>query len=96
MRLAPRSLFSRLVLVQSSVLIVALLVSFAIHMHERGEALSQASGMQAAQRITDIVKLLEPLSPPERRRIVQVLARIAERVAWLFREAEFEQIKRKD
>jgi len=74
MRLAPRSLFSRLVLVQLSVLIVALLASFAIHMHERGEALSQASGMQAAQRIADIVKLLEPLGAEERRRIVQVFS----------------------
>jgi len=74
MRLAPRSLFSRLVLVQLSVLIVALLASFAIHMHERGEQLSQASGMQAAQRIADIVKLLEPLGPEERRRIVRVFS----------------------
>jgi signal transduction histidine kinase len=74
MRFAPRSLFSRLVFVQLSVLIVALLVSFAIHMHERGEALSQASGMQAAQRIADIVKLLEPLGSAERRRIVQAFS----------------------
>jgi signal transduction histidine kinase len=74
MRLAPRSLFSRLVLVQLGVLLVALLLSFAIHMHERGEALAQASGMQAAQRIADIVKLLEPLAPAERRRIVQVFS----------------------
>jgi len=73
-RLAPRSLFSRLVLVQLSVLIVALLVSFAIHMHERGEALAQASGMQAAQRIADIVTLLESLAPPERRRVVQAFS----------------------
>ncbi len=72
--LAPRSLFSRLVLVQLSVLVLALLASFAIHMHERGEALAQASGMQAAQRIADIVKLLEPLGPAERRRIVQVFS----------------------
>ncbi|TAK83576.1 MAG: HAMP domain-containing histidine kinase [Betaproteobacteria bacterium] len=74
MRLAPRSLFSRLVLVQLSVLIVALLMSFAIYMQERGEALAQASGMQAAQRIADIVKLLEPLGAAERRRIVQVFS----------------------
>jgi len=74
MRLAPRSLFSRLVLVQLSVLIVALLLSFVIQMHERGEALAQVSGMQAAQRIADIVKLLEPLGPAERRRIVQVFS----------------------
>jgi signal transduction histidine kinase len=72
--LAPRSLFGRLVVVQLGVLTVALLVSFAIHMHERGEALAQASGMQAAQRIADIVKLLETLAPAERRRIVQVFS----------------------
>jgi signal transduction histidine kinase len=74
MRLAPRSLFGRLVLVLLGGLVVAQLLSFAIHMHERGEALSQASGMQAAQRIGDIVKLLEPLGPAERRRIVQVFS----------------------
>jgi signal transduction histidine kinase len=74
MNVAPRSLFSRLVLVQLSVLVVALLVSFAIHMHDRSEALAQASGMQTAQRIADIVRLLEPLAPAERRRIVQVFS----------------------
>lgn len=74
MRLAPRSLFGRLVLVLLGGLVVAQLVSFAIHMHERGEALSQASGMQTAQRIADIVKLLEPLDPAARRRIVGVFS----------------------
>jgi len=74
MRFAPRSLFGRLVLVLLGGLVVAQLLSFAIHMHERGEALSQASGMQAAQRIADIVKLLEPLDPAERRRIVRVFS----------------------
>ena len=73
-RFAPRSLFSRLVLVQLTVLVAALLMSFALHMHERGEALSQASGMQAAERIADIVKLLEPLAPDERRRIVRAFS----------------------
>lgn len=74
MRLVPRSLFSRLVLVLLGGLLVAQLLSFAIHMHERGEALAQASGMQAAQRIADVVRLLEPLRPEERRRIVQVFS----------------------
>jgi signal transduction histidine kinase len=72
--LAPRSLFSRLMLVQLGVLVVALFISFAIHMHERGEALAQASGMQAAQRIADIVRLLDSLAPAERRRIVQAFS----------------------
>lgn len=74
MRFSPRSLFGRLVLVMLGGLLVAQFVSFAIHMHERGEALAQASGLQAAQRIADIVKLLEPLPPAERRRIVQAFS----------------------
>jgi len=74
MSLVPRSLFSRLVLVLLTGLIIAQLLSFAIHMHERSELLSQSSGMQSAQRIADIVRLLETLSPEERRRIVQVLS----------------------
>jgi signal transduction histidine kinase len=74
MRFLPRSLFSRLVLVLLGGLVTAQLLSFAVHMHERGELLSQASGMQSAQRIADIVQLLETLSPPERRRIVQILS----------------------
>ncbi len=74
MRLLPRSLFSRLVLVLLTGLVIAQLLSLAIHLHERGELLSQASGMQAAQRVADIVKLLDSLAPTERRRIVQVLS----------------------
>jgi signal transduction histidine kinase len=74
MRFAPRSLFGRMMLVLLAGLLVAQLVSFAIHMHERGEALSQASGMQGAQRIADIVRLLDSLAPAERRRIVQAFS----------------------
>ncbi len=74
MRLAPRSLFSRLVLVLLAGLIVAQLLSFAIHMHERGELLLQASGVRSAQRVADVVRLLESVGPAERRRIVDVLS----------------------
>jgi signal transduction histidine kinase len=74
MRFLPRSLFSRLVLVLLGGLLTAQLLSFAVHMHERGELLSQASGRQAAQRIADIVRLLDPLAPAERRRIVQAFS----------------------
>lgn len=73
MSLLPRSLFSRLALVMLGGLLIAQLASFAIHMHDRGELIAQASGMQSAQRIADIVRLLDPLSPAERRRIVKVL-----------------------
>jgi signal transduction histidine kinase len=74
MRLLPRSLFSRLTLVLLGGLLVAQLLSFAIHMHDRGELLAQASGMQSAQRIADIVRLLDTLAPAERQKIVRVLA----------------------
>jgi len=74
MRLAPRSLFGRLVLVLLAGLIVAQLLSLAIHMHERGELLLQASGVRSAQRVADVVRLLESVGPAERRRIVDVLS----------------------
>jgi signal transduction histidine kinase len=74
MRLLPRSLFSRLVLVLLGGLLVAQILSLAIHAHERGQLLSQASGMQSAQRIADIVKVLEPLAPTERRKMVAILS----------------------
>ena len=74
MRLVPRSLFSRLVLVLMAGLLVAQVLSLAIHAHERGRLLAQASGMQSAQRIADIVNVLEPLGPEERRKLVSVLS----------------------
>lgn len=74
MRLVPRSLFSRLVLVLIGVLAIAQVVSLAVHMHERGELLSQASGMRSAQRIADIIRLLDSMNADERLRIVQVLS----------------------
>ena len=74
MRFLPRSLFSRLVLVLLGGLVVAQLLSFAVHMHERGELLSRASGRQSAQRIADIARFLDSLDARERRAIVQVLS----------------------
>ena len=74
MRLIPRSLFSRLVLVLLTGLFIAQVLSLAIHAHERGQLLSEATGMQSAQRIADIVKVLEPLTPAERRKMVAILS----------------------
>ena len=73
MRLLPRSLFGRLMLVLSAGLIVAQLLSAAINLAERDSVLVRASGMQPAQRIADIVRLLDSLSPAERGRIVGIL-----------------------
>ena len=73
MRLLPQSLFGRLMLVLASGLIVAQLLSAAINLVERDSLLVRASGMQPAQRIADIVRLLDSLSPTERARIVAIL-----------------------
>jgi signal transduction histidine kinase len=72
-RLLPRSLFGRLMLVLASGLVVAQLLSAAINLVERDSVLVRASGMQPAQRIADIVTLLDSLSPIERERIVGIL-----------------------
>ncbi|HAZ60394.1 MAG TPA: two-component sensor histidine kinase [Gammaproteobacteria bacterium] len=72
-RWLPRSLFSRMVLVLLAGLVVAQLTSFAIHWQERGQLMQQMGGMRSAQRIADIVKLLDPLAPAERARIAAVI-----------------------
>ena len=72
MRLLPRSLFGRLVLVLLGGLVLAQLASSYINFAERGELLYRAGGMRLAQQIADISKLLDSVSPEERRRIVSV------------------------
>ena len=72
MTLVPRSLFSRLVLVLLGGLVAAQALSLAIHAHERGRLLAEASGVQSAQRIADIVNVLEPLGAGDRRRLAAV------------------------
>ncbi len=74
MRWLPRSLFGRLMLAVLSILVAALLASLGLHMHERGELLMQASGMRAAQRVGDIVKLLDTVPPADRDNIARVLS----------------------
>ena len=66
MRFLPQSLFGRLMLVLASGLIVAQLLSAAINLAERDTVLVRAMGMQPAQRIADVVRLLDSLSPAER------------------------------
>jgi len=70
----PRSLFRRLVLVFLVVLVTAQLLGLAIHLQERSELMREASGMQAARRVVDIVRLLDSLLPEERMRVIAVLS----------------------
>ncbi len=73
LKILPQSLFGRLVLILIGGLLVAQLLSAALNLAERDRLIFRAGGMRTAQRIADIVELLEPLSAAERRRIVAVL-----------------------
>lgn len=68
----PRSLFGRLVLVLLAGLAAAQLASVYLNLSERDRLLYRAGGMQLAQRIADVSRLLDSLPPAERRRIVAV------------------------
>lgn len=72
MRLAPRSLFGRLVLIVLGGLVLAQLATAYINRAERDQLLYRAGGMRLAQQIADIVKLLDALPAGERRRVVAV------------------------
>jgi signal transduction histidine kinase len=74
MRLLPRSLFARMVLILLAGLVAAQLLSLAVHWQERGEFMMRSMGMRSAQRIADIVRLLDSIVPAERARIVSVLS----------------------
>ena len=70
MRLLPRGLFGRLVLILLCGFVFAQLVTVYLNLSERDQLLYRASGMQMAQRIADVSKLLDSVSPGDRRRIV--------------------------
>lgn len=72
MRLVPRSLFGRLVLILLGGLIFAQLATAYINLAERDQLLYRAGGMRLAQQMSDIVKLLDSLPVAERRRVVAV------------------------
>jgi hypothetical protein len=68
----PRSLFGRLVLVLLAGLAAAALATAWINRSERDELLYRAGGMQLAQRIADISRLLDSLPAAERRRVAAI------------------------
>jgi signal transduction histidine kinase len=74
MRLLPRSLFGRLVLILLGGLAIAQLATAYLNLSERDQLLYRAGGMRTAQRIADISKLLDSVSAEERRRIVAVFS----------------------
>jgi signal transduction histidine kinase len=70
--MVPRSLFGRLVLVLLAGLAAAQLATAYLNLSERDRLLYRAGGMQLAQRIADVSRLLDSMPPAERRRIVAV------------------------
>ncbi len=73
MRLMPQSLFGRLALILLSGLLLAQLLSTLLQFHDRGQRLFQASGMQSADRIAEIVRLLDDEDFAERQRLIAIL-----------------------
>ncbi len=72
-RLLPQSLFGRLLLFLTGGLVVAQLLSAAILLQDRDQALYHAIVGHVAQRIAAIVKLLDTLDDGERRLLVAAL-----------------------
>ncbi len=73
MRLLPQSLFGRLALILLSGLLLAQFLSTLLQFHDSGQRLFQASGMQSAERIAEIVRLLDDEGDAERQRLIAIL-----------------------
>jgi len=71
-RWLPQSLFGRLMGVLAGGLMLAQLLGAAINVVEREQLLARQFGSQPAQRIADVVTLLDSLQPEERERVVSV------------------------
>jgi signal transduction histidine kinase len=72
-RLLPRTLFARMVLVLLGGLLVAQFLSLAVHWRERGEFMLRAAGAHSAERVADIIRLLDATPAAERARIAGVI-----------------------
>ncbi len=72
-RWLPGSLFGRLMLVLGAGLLLAQLLSALINVAERDRLVAGSFGLQPAQRIADVVRLLDGLGAGERGQVVAVL-----------------------
>jgi signal transduction histidine kinase len=68
----PRTLFGRMLLVLASGLLVAQLLSAAINLAERDRLLSSSFGMQPAQRVADVVHLIDGMDAAQRQALLAV------------------------
>lgn len=74
MRIMPRSLFGRLVLVMLTGLVLAQLLSAFILLRDRGQVLYDAVRENLIVRSAGIVRLLDSLSPDDRQRLLPLLS----------------------
>ena len=74
MRLLPRSLFGRLVLTFVSGVILTMLVTMTVQWPEREAFAFRVSAVRAAQRMADLVRLMERLPPDARGQVIGVVA----------------------
>lgn len=74
MRLLPRSLFGRLTLVLMGGLLLAQLLTAAVHLEDRFEALYHTTGLHAARRIGNIVRVLDTLPRTQRHAVAAALS----------------------
>jgi signal transduction histidine kinase len=70
---SPRSLFGRLVLVFVAGLVLAQALGFFIHQWDRERMFLRTHASQNAQRISDIVSLLDTLEPAGRQKVIVIL-----------------------
>lgn len=74
MRLLPRSLFGRLVLILIGGLLLAQFFSTGLLLKDRGEIIRENTGLQLVQRIASIVYLMEETATDERQRIIRAFS----------------------
>ena len=74
MRLLPRSLFGRTLLVLAAGLILAQLGSMAIHLFDRGSSVYRLASLQIAARIGQAARTLNRLPASERHKVVEEIS----------------------
>jgi len=74
MRLFPRSLFGRIVLILAGGFLAIQLITTAIAISDRNALVFRAGANQAATRIGDVVRTMTAASPAERTRIMQSIS----------------------
>ena len=74
MRLLPRSLFGRIVLILAGGFLAIQLITTAIAISDRSALVFRSSATQAATRIGDVVRTMTASSPAERTRIMRAIS----------------------